>query len=165
MPQMVMGLFRDSKAAGEAVSDFVEQGYMEDVTVVSRNEKTGEVTEHEVQKDTSEGTAVGAATGALAGGLAGILAGVTSFVVPGVGLLIIGPLATTLAAVGAGALTGGLVGALVDWGLPQEVAESYEVRLKAGEVLVAVSTTRISQTEALGVMNAHGAIETQSLTE
>lgn len=165
MAEMILGLFRDSQQAGQAVSALIEQGSSSDITVIAKNEETGEVKQHEVQKDTSDGTAVGAATGALAGGLAGILVGVTSFVVPGVGLLVLGPLATTLAAVGAGALTGGLVGALVDWGLPQELAENYEVRLRAGEVLVAVTTSRISVAQAQETMLQAGASETQVITD
>ena len=50
----------------------------------------------------------------------------TSLVIPGLGLIIAGPLAAGLAGAGAGGITGGLIGALVGSGIPEDRAKIYE---------------------------------------
>lgn len=155
----VIGIFTDSKHAGEAVSDLINKGYTNDVTVISKEEGE-EITTHEVKKDVSEGTTTGAVAGAAVGGIAALLSGVSSFVLPGLGLLVLGPLAGFLTGIGAGALTGGLVGALADWGIPEETAKAYEQRLNEGEVLVGVTTDKTDG--AIEILENHGVDETQT---
>jgi len=45
---------------------------------------------------------------------------------------------TCVAAAGAGALAGGLVGALADWGIPPERVEQYETGIRDGGILMGV---------------------------
>lgn len=161
MADTVIGIFKDSKQAGNAVSEFISKGLTNDVTVVAKEEVMGDTKTHEVKKDVSEGATTGAVAGATVGGLAGLLTGVASFVVPGVGLLILGPLASILTGLAGGALSGGLMGALVDYGLPEEKAKLYEQRLQAGEVVVGVSTASINSDEAKQILEKHNAHETQ----
>jgi hypothetical protein len=66
------------------------------------------------------GGTAGAIIGALAIGLAGSL---TDVVLPGASLNMAGPLSALLLGAGAGAANGGLVGALVGWGIPIEVPQ------------------------------------------
>jgi hypothetical protein len=54
------------------------------------------------------------------------------------GLFIAGPVAAALAGAGAAAVASGLVGALHDWGLPQDRIQGYEAALKAGGILLGV---------------------------
>lgn len=55
--------------------------------------------------------------------------------IPGVGpILAVGPLAATLT----GAATGGVAGALADWGVPAGAGKKYEEDVKAGQTVVAV---------------------------
>jgi hypothetical protein len=68
--------------------------------------------------------------------LGGLLA-VGSVAIPGVGLLAAGPLAALLAGAGAGGLTGGFLGWLVNLGIPEDVAPYYERGLTEGGVVVA----------------------------
>ncbi len=162
MSETVIGLFTDSKRAGEAVSDFIDLGISQDITVIAKDEMNGEVTTHKVQSDVSDGAAAGAATGAVIGGLTALLVGAASFTLPGVGLVVLGPLASVLTGIGAGALTGGVVGALIDWGVPEESAKMYEERLQAGDVLVGVSTDRVSVDDARAIFDRYGATSTQT---
>ena len=70
-----------------------------------------------------EGLGVGAAVGGGVGAtLAAIFAVGSNVVVPGLGLVVAGPIAAALAGAGAGGATGGLVGALVGAGIPEERA-------------------------------------------
>jgi uncharacterized protein YjbJ (UPF0337 family) len=79
------------------------------------------------------GSAIGGGVGAA---LAAIFAVGTSVVVPGLGLVVAGPIAAALAGAGAGGVTGGLIGALVGAGIPEDRAASYERGLKQGGILI-----------------------------
>jgi hypothetical protein len=83
----------------------------------------------------------GAATGAWVGGLVSVLIGAAFLWVPGFGpLLVVGRLAVLLFAGVEGALTGtatgGLLGALANWGIAEEHILDYEKRLREGKHLV-----------------------------
>ena len=65
------------------------------------------------------GSAIGGGVGAA---LATIFAVGTSVVVPGLGLVVAGPIAAALAGAGAGGATGGVIGALIGAGIPEERA-------------------------------------------
>ena len=62
----------------------------------------------------------------------------TSVVLPGLGLIVAGPLAAAIAGAGAGGTAGGLIGALIGWGIPQERVAHYEEGIKSGGILMAV---------------------------
>jgi hypothetical protein len=93
--------------------------------------KTGDKSVAGVATGGAIGTAVGATIGA-------ILAIGTSVVVPGLGLIVAGPILAGLAAGGAGAVTGGVVGGLVGLGIPESNAKAYEEALKKGGVVFGV---------------------------
>jgi len=44
-----------------------------------------------------------------------------------------------LTGAGAGALSGGLIGALVGWGIPEEHAKAYETGIKNGGIVMGVN--------------------------
>jgi hypothetical protein len=62
----------------------------------------------------------------------------TTLAVPGLGLVIAGPLAAALAGAGAGGAAGGLVGALIGWSIPEERVKAYESGLRNGGILMGV---------------------------
>jgi hypothetical protein len=64
----------------------------------------------------------------------------TSIAIPGLGLVIAGPLAAAIAGAGAGGAAGGLVGALVGWGIPEERVKRYESGIKNGGILMGVKS-------------------------
>ena len=74
--------------------------------------------------------------GAIVGALAALG---TSVALPGLGLIVAGPLAAGLAGAGAGGLTGGLLGALVGSGVPEERAKVYETGVKEGGIVMGVT--------------------------
>jgi hypothetical protein len=54
------------------------------------------------------------------------------------GLVVAGPVAQALAAAGAAAVAGGLIGAVHDWGIPNERIDRYLAAIKAGGILLGV---------------------------
>jgi hypothetical protein len=82
------------------------------------------------------GGAIGGTLGAIIGGIAAIG---TNVIIPGLGLVVWGPIAAALAGAGAGGATGGLVGALVGWGIPEERAKLYDEGIRSGGAVVGVT--------------------------
>jgi hypothetical protein len=87
-----------------------------------------------------EGTATGAGIGGTLGAIIGAIAAIgTSVLLPGLGLLVAGPIAGALVGAGAGGITGGLLGALVGSGIPEEHAAEYETGIKSGGTVLGVN--------------------------
>ena len=62
----------------------------------------------------------------------------TTLALPGLGIVIAGPIAAALAGAGAGGVAGGMIGALVGLGISEENAQAYQDALRAGGVVVGV---------------------------
>lgn len=162
---LIIGLFSDSDHAGQAVSELKQKGYTNDISVIAKDESSEEIKAHDVKQSTADGAASGAAIGGVMGGITGLLAGLSSVALPGIGtVLVAGPLAATWGLVGgaAGMLSGGLIGALVDAGIPEEEAREYEHALQAGEVLVVVSADESKTTAVHQIMDKHNVDTTQT---
>jgi len=87
----------------------------------------------------AEGAGVGGAVGGTLGAIIGGIVGMgTNFILPGLGIVLWGPIAAALAGAGAGGLTGGLVGALAGWGMTEERARLYEKGVKNGGTVIGV---------------------------
>ncbi|HEY0658080.1 MAG TPA: hypothetical protein VGD05_06385, partial [Pyrinomonadaceae bacterium] len=82
------------------------------------------------------GSAIGGTLGAIIGGIAAIG---TNVLLPGLGLVVAGPIAAALVGAGAGGLTGGLIGALIGSGIPEEHAAEYESGVKNGGIFMGVN--------------------------
>ncbi len=145
-PRLVTGLFRDRDSAERAYQAVSDRGYgKNDVNLVMSDEtrkrhfSDGASTQTELGSKAAEGAGVGGAIGGTLGAIAAAVAAVgTSIAVPGLGLVIAGPLAAALAGAGAGGLTGGLVGALIGAGIPEERVKHYESGIKEGGILMGV---------------------------
>ena len=142
--KMVTGLFRDRESAEGAYRSLSERGYGTDDVNLLMSEDTRK--KYFDDKDSELGTKAweGAGKGAAIGGgvgatLAAIAAIGTTLALPGLGLLIAGPIAAGLAGGGAGALTGGLIGGLVGHGIPEEEAKAYEQGIKDGGIVMGVN--------------------------
>ena len=142
---MITGSFRDREAADRAYSSLLSKGYTEkDIHVImsadTRKKFYGEDIKidhgHKALSGAGVGGAVGGAVGAT---LVGILAAAAAVTIPGLGLVIVGPLAGALAGGAAGAAAGGLVGSLVGAGIPEERAKVYEKDLKDGAIVLGVN--------------------------
>jgi hypothetical protein len=151
---MLTGLFTDRERAEKAYRACQERGYKPDEVSLAMSDKTRSewyesnpaaandknANESEGSSLALEGAGTGAAVGGAVGGIVAAIAAIgTSLLVPGLGLVIAGPLAAGLAGAGAGGLTGGLVGGLMGWGLPEERAKSYEAKLREGGVVMGVA--------------------------
>ena len=139
------GMFRDRSSAEKAYESLHSRGYSKDDVNVLMSDDTrkthfGDDTAHtELGDKAMEGAGVGSAIGGTAGAIIGAIAAIgTSVALPGLGLIIAGPLAAALAGAGAGGLTGGLVGALVGSGIPEEHAAEYESGIKDGGIVMGV---------------------------
>jgi hypothetical protein len=95
-----------------------------------------------------EGAALGAGTGAVLGGTLGWLVGIGALAIPGLGPFIAaGPIMAALAGMGAGGAVGGITGALIGWGVPEQAAKRYEVRVKEGGILLSVHSDNADWTK------------------
>ena len=114
--QIVTGLFRDRNSAECAYESIISRGYAkEDVDLVMTDEARkqyfdvagGETTE--LGTKAASGAGIGGAIGGSLGAIVAAIAAIgTSIVLPGVGLVIAGPIAAALAGAGAGGATGGI---------------------------------------------------------
>lgn len=141
--RMVTGLFRDRESAERAYRAACDRGYKPDDVIVAMSDETrtkwfasGNGTTSGLGTKALEGTGAGAAIGGAVGGTLGALAAIgTSLLIPGLGLVVAGPLAAGLAGAGAG----GLIGALIGWGIPEDRARSYEAGIKQGGAVMGVT--------------------------
>ena len=148
---MITGSFSDQESAERAYQSLIARGYTDKEIHVFMSDETRkrlygkdgrvdkgiEITEgHKTLKGGAVGGMVGGALGAT---LLALVAAGTSIAVPGIGLLIAGPLAGALAGGATGAAAGGLVGMLVGAGIPEERAKLYEKDLKGGAIILGVS--------------------------
>lgn len=143
---MLTGLFTDRDSAERAYHVLTDRGYNKDEINVVMSEDTrknflsqGGAGKTEMGNKAAEGAGIGGATGGAVGAiLAAVSAVGTSLVLPGLGLVVAGPLAAAAAGAGVGAATGGLIGALVGWGIPEERVKNYESGIKQGGILIGV---------------------------
>ncbi|MBC7797218.1 MAG: hypothetical protein H7Z37_10130 [Pyrinomonadaceae bacterium] len=143
---MVTGMFRDRASAEAAYGSLSERGYSKDDVNLMMSDETRQThfandgTETELGSKAMEGAGVGSAIGGTLGATIAAIAAIgTAVALPGLGLIIAGPLAAALAGAGAGGLTGGLIGALVGSGIPEEHAKQYEQGIKEGGIVMGVN--------------------------
>lgn len=143
---MMTAIFKDRESAESAYRSLLSRGYAkEDISLLMTNETRDRHFKGDDKGDTDlgnkamEGAGVGSAIGGTLGAIVGAIAAIgTSIALPGVGLIIAGPLAAGLAGAGAGGLTGGILGALVGSGIPEDRAKEYESGVKAGGIVMGV---------------------------
>jgi hypothetical protein len=140
----VTGLFTDRETAEQAYEALTARGYdREDINVVMTDDTRKKYFTADEQTElgtkAAKGAGVGGAIGGTVGAIAAAIAAVgTSIAIPGLGLVIAGPLAAALAGAGAGGATGTLVGALIGAGIPEERVKHYEEGIKSGGILMGV---------------------------
>ncbi len=144
---MLTGMFKDRESAENAYNSVTSRGYNRDDVNVLMSDQTrdswfsdSDAADSELGSKAMEGAGAGSAIGGTLGAIIGGIAAIgTSVLLPGIGLVIAGPLAAALAGAGAGGLTGGLVGALIGSGIPEDRALEYEEGLKNGGVVMGVN--------------------------
>lgn len=143
---MVTGLFRDRESAERAYSSINTRGYGKDDVNLLMSEETrnryfgNNAPSTDLGDKALEGAGVGSAIGGTVGAVLAAIAAIgTSVLIPGLGLVVAGPLAAALAGAGAGGLTGGLVGALVGAGIPEDRAKAYDEGIRNGGIVMGVN--------------------------
>lgn len=105
-----------------------------------------------------EGAKLGAVSGAGAGAIVGLIEGLGILAIPGVGPA--AALGTIIGNVifntGLGAGIGGVGGALIGWGIPEERAKFYSDRVSHGDYLVVAEGTEDEIDRAQAVLNHRG---------
>ncbi len=157
--RMVTGLFNDRESAEYAYRSATERGYgRDDVNLVMSDEARdrhfhGDTDEEtELGSKAAKGAGIGAAVGGTVGAVLATLVAVGSTVaIPGLGLVVAGPLVAALAGAGAGGAAGTLVGALIGAGIPEERVTHYEAGLKKGGIVMGV--TPRSEEDAIAIEN------------
>jgi hypothetical protein len=140
----VTGLFADPETAERGYRALIERGYVDkDINLMmsddTRRRYFGSGEQTEMGTKAAKGAGVGGAIGGTVGALAAAVAAVgSSIAIPGLGLVIAGPLAAGLAGLGAGGATGGIVGALIGAGIPEERVKHYEKGIQSGGILMGV---------------------------
>lgn len=140
----VTGIFKDHESAERAYVSATKAGYGPNDIDVVMSEETREryygkhaTLETKVGNKASEGAALGGSVGATVGAIAGALAAAgTTLILPGLGLVVAGPLAAGIAGAGAGGVSAGLIGALIGWGIPEDTLKKYESDVKRGSILI-----------------------------
>lgn len=140
-------LFTTKEAAERAYQRALDEGYMaKDINVFmsedSRKKYYGSPVVLEEGDKSMDGLGLGGATGGAIGGIVAAIAAIgTSLVIPGLGIVVAGPLAAGLAGAGAGSIAGGLIGALVGWGFPEERVQEFESGINQGGIVLSVNET------------------------
>jgi hypothetical protein len=138
-------LFDDPTSADAAYTAALKRGHRpEDINIIMSEDSRKKYSDSiVVQKETSdqslEGMAIGGALGgAVMATVGSIMALTGAIVIPGLGLIIAGPLAAGLVGAGTGSVAGGIIGALVGAGFPEEHAKLYDNGIQRGGIVVAV---------------------------
>jgi hypothetical protein len=138
----IIGMYRTRVGASSAADELVAEGFSRSQISVLMSDKThGEHFMIEERTQAARGGAAGALAGGAIGALAAGVASAASLVIPGLGLIVVGPLVAAFTGAGAGATAGGLLGALVGLGIPDHHARLVEDEVRTGGILVGVGAT------------------------
>ncbi|MBA3765457.1 MAG: hypothetical protein H0W99_00450 [Acidobacteria bacterium] len=138
--KLVTGLFKTRVAAEAALDAIIKRGYTrDDISVLMSDATKNKEFAVETGTRAADGAGIGGAVGGAIGAtLAAIAAVGTTIMLPGLGLVIAGPIAAALAGAGAGGATGGVIGALIGAGIPEHRAKVYDAGLRGGGILLGV---------------------------
>jgi len=165
MEKKVIGYFQDSNQAAQAANELKEKGFKE-ISILGNesggkegsNDSKGKGDDGMGWGNLSSGTKTGGAIGGVAGlalgtGALGAL-GAAALLIPGIGPIVaMGPLAAVLG----GAVTGGVAGALVDYGIPQDRSDFYETKIKEGNTVMILKANEDKTDTVATILRNHGA--------
>ena len=157
MELMITGHFNNHERAEAAVRALGEAGFpYSNISIVAQNLQSGaQVQVLAAPSDAHPPTP-------LLGAIGGLLLGAAALTLPGVGpLLVAGPLAANFFGVLDGALlgtsSGGLIGALMGYGLPRDKAQKYQTAVENGGFLFMAHGDANQIELARGVLEHHQA--------
>lgn len=135
LKNLTIEAFPNKNAAELAFEEAVKLGYKpnEINILISEESRNQYYAQQEDENPPTKNLAVGGALGGAIGGTIGALVALgTNIALPGLGLVIAGPLA------GAGSVSGGLLGSLIGWTTELPEDESLGHGLKQGAILLGV---------------------------
>ncbi|QDT14018.1 DUF2382 domain-containing protein [Alienimonas californiensis] len=148
----VVGVFHSHAEAQKAVRDLKAAGFDDDQIGVASRDREGTFAEQNEETMAEEGAVAGAATGLGAGALWGL--GIVAGALPAIGPVIAGGALAAVAASAAGtAAAGGLIGALVGWGIPEDEANYYHGEFEEGRTIVTVKCGKARWEEAHRILD------------
>jgi len=149
--RLVTALFKSKVAAESAVDALLKRGYSrDDISVLMSDATRSKEFALQTRTHAADGLGIGAATGGAVGAVIAAIAAVgTTLFLPGINLVIAGPIAAALAGAGAGGATGGVIGALIGAGIPEYRAKVYESGLKGGGILIGVEAREDEEIDRL----------------
>lgn len=151
MAKTVIGLIESNDEARKAVEELLAAGF--------DKRDIGAIVPDEFARETVA-TVAGASTGMLVGGLAGMLLAAAAFTIPGLGPVVVAGPGLMLIGTALGAVAGGLIGGLVNRGVPEEDAKVLAEGVKRGGTLITVNArTDDRATKAVEIMKRHGAVD------
>lgn len=163
-PSLVNAAFSNRDDAQRAYDELIYRGYKPEEINVVISDETHRIHHEEVENDkpvrsTMENAGIGSAVGGTAGAIAGaILAIGSTVIIPGLGIAVAGPLLAALTGAGAGGLTGGIVGALHNRGIPEDHAQAFESSIREGGVVISFTPRTVEdRMEIIEAWNGHGA--------
>ena len=138
--------------AAQAVSKLKAMGIPEaDISLVA-NRNVSSAYENVTDSTATES---GAGIGAAVGGGVGLLAGIGLLAIPGLGPVVAaGWLAATAAGTLGGIVAGGIVGALMEAGVPEADAHVYSESIRRGGTMVTVRTDDTNESLARSVLDS-----------
>lgn len=138
----IVGLFDSWPEAESAVVDLEASGFSRsDISLIAPSDTVGSAS--------AAGTTIGAGLG--------LLTGLSIIAVPGIGALAaLGPI---LAGGLFGAVAGGLVGSLVDAGIPEHEAHHYAEGIRRGGTLVTVAASDDNTPRAIEIITRHHPVD------
>jgi len=143
--RMLTGLFNDRESTDRAYQSARSRGYTDEEINLMMTDKTRDSwfdgnDDTELGSKALEGAGAGSAIGGTLGAIIGGIAAIgTNVLLPGLGLVVWGPIAAALTGAGAGGLTGGLVGALIGSGIPEDRAKVYDEGVRNGGAVVGIT--------------------------
>src|SRR5215813_13184857 len=163
--KLVTGLFRSRVAAEAAVDAIMKHGYSRnEISVLMSDATRNKEFALQTRSHAADGAGIGGALGGAVGAvLAAIVAVGSTIFLPGINLVIAGPIAAALAGAGAGGVTGGLIGGLIGAGIPEYRAKVYDAGLRGGGILLGVESRSDEDVEKLEeLLEAMGAEHVRS---
>ena len=156
MTRTISHLFDDYQNARSAVTALQQAGFTSnEVSLVASN-----ADKRYVEDDGASGAATGVGVGGAVGAGAGILTALGVLAIPGLGPLVAaGIFATTLATTAVGAAAGGLIGSLMDHGVPEEDAHLYAEGIRRGGTLVTVRASEDRAAKADAIFDQHDPVD------
>ncbi|OQB15673.1 MAG: hypothetical protein BWY15_00386 [Firmicutes bacterium ADurb.Bin193] len=150
MSSKITAVFTSHDNAVEAARRVKDEGLRtSDISIVT-NEQNTTTSNDQISR--------GTVSGGVLGGTAGLLLGLGTIAIPGLGMIAAaGPIVGLLG----GAVTGGIVGALVDLGIPQKKSQEYEKDIKEGNTVWAMDVEEENKETIKNILRECGAYKVE----